>query len=367
MKKIGIDARLYSQTGVGVYIRNLLYYLNRLDSDDYLIYVYLMNDDFPKVSFTKKNFIKVKANYYWHTVNEQMGFLKKINDDKLDLMHFTYFSFPIFYAGKYMSTIHDLTPIHFKTGKASTKNRLVYEFKHLAFKHILKTQVINSSKIITPTATVKKQLLSYFGEKYGNKIDYIYEGISHEFFQAKENPILHNELGGKFFIYVGNFYPHKNVENLIKAFAQIKKSDHSLILIGPDDFFVARLHRLIQELGLEKKIKFHHNQSISDLVFFYKNAQALIHPSLSEGFGLPIIESMYFNLPIIASNIDVFRETLGNKYVSFTPKDIHDISTKINVFIENKPKFDYKGILKKFSFEKMSSRTFQNYQLILKG
>ncbi len=181
MKKVGIDARLYFQTGVGVYIRNLIHYLDQKEEEGIVFYIYLLEQDFNKVKFKNKNFIKKKADYLWHSFGEQFGFLDLLNKDNLDLMHFTYFSFPIRYKRKYLATVHDMTPVYFKTGKVSTKNRLLYEFKHLVFKHVLKTQVKNATKIITPTKTVKEQLTNYYGSYLQDKIDFIYEGITSEF------------------------------------------------------------------------------------------------------------------------------------------------------------------------------------------
>ena len=366
MKRIGIDARLYSQTGVGVYIRNLLYFLDQIETKDIVFFVYLLDQDFKRVNFKNKSFVKKRADCYWHTFNEQINFLKILNKDNLDLMHFTYFSFPVLYTRKYLATIHDLTLNFFKTGKASTKTKLVYELKYLAFKFTLKTQVKKALKIITPTKTVKKDLISYYGRKIESKTVSIYEGVNNELISAKENSDLKTKFPGKFFIYIGNFYPHKNVENLIKAFSQINNKDFKLILIGPKDFFVSCLLQLINKLKQEKKIIFYHNQSIDDLVYFYKNAQALIHPSLSEGFGLPIVEAIYFNLPVIASNIPVFKEILEDQYLSFSPNDSKDIEKKINIFMQRKSNFDYKKLIEKYSFKKMAKETFVIYENILK-
>ena len=105
--------------------------------------------------------------------------------------------------------------------------------------------------------------------------------------------------------------------------------------------------------------------SSEDLVYFYKNALALVHPSLSEGFGLPLIEAAYFNCPIIASDINVFKELLGNNYLSFNPNDVNDITSKIKIFIEKKPSFDYRNIIKKYSFEKMTNEIVKIYKKIL--
>ena len=365
MKKIGIDARLYSQTGVGTYLKNLIHYLEKKELKDELFYIYLMSDDYKNLSFKNKNIVKRMVNYRWHTFGEQVGFALKLYYDNLDLMHFTYFSYPIFYWKKFIATVHDATPLLFKTGKASTKNQLIYNIKHLFFKIVLRCQIEKAIKIIAPTYTVKKQLEDIYGEKISKKIHPIYEGVNYQILESKEN----KELGKKFtnfFIYVGKFYPHKNIEKLIEAFTKVDTSI-KLILLGPNDFFKNRLTQLINRLSQGKKILFFNNLSNEDLVFFYKNALALIHPSLSEGFGLPLIEAAYFNCPIIASDINVFKELLGNSYLSFNPNDVDDIVDKIKSFIEQKPKFNYKNIIIKYSFEKMTSETVKIYKEVLYG
>ncbi|MFA6080907.1 MAG: glycosyltransferase family 1 protein [Patescibacteria group bacterium] len=359
MKKIGIDARLFSQTGVGTYIKNLIYYLEKKEFNDIQFYIYLIPGDYDNLKFKNKNIIKRKVNYRWHTLGEQIGLAFELYKDNLDLMHFTYFSYPVLYWKKFIATVHDTTPLMFKTGKASTKNQFIYNIKHLFFKIILWFQVHRAVKIITPTETVKKQLEDIYGGKISNKISPIYEGVNYQILESKENKEL-NEKFNNFFIYVGNFYPHKNVEKLIAAFSKVKTSS-KLILLGPNDYFSTRILHYINIMKCGKKIIIIKNPNLQDLIFFYKNAQALIHPSLSEGFGLPLIETAYFNTPIIASNIKVFKELLGNNYLSFDPNNVDDISEKINSFIGKKPKFDYKDIMKKYSFSKMTDETLKIY------
>ncbi len=363
MKKIGIDARLFSQTGVGTYIKNLIYYLEKKEFSGSQFYIYLMPEDYKKLSFKNKNIIKRKVNYRWHSLGEQLGFGAELCKDNLDLMHFTYFSYPVLYLRKFVATVHDTTPLMFKTGKASTKNQLIYNIKHLFFRIILRCQVQRAMKIIAPTATVKKQLVDIYGNKISDKISPIYEGVNYQIIEAKENKGLSKKFNN-FFIYVGNFYPHKNIENLIKAFEKVDKK-FKLILLGPDDYFTSRILRCIDTSKLNQNVVLLKNPSLSDLKYFYKNAQALIHPSLSEGFGLPLIETANFNTPIIASNIKVFKELLGNNYLSFDPNNIDDISEKVNSFIEKKPKFDYSNIMKKYSFSKMTDETLKIYMNVL--
>ncbi len=363
MKKIGIDARLYSQTGVGTYLKNLLYYLEKKELKDEFFYIYLMAEDYNRISFKNKNIIKRRVNYRWHSIREQLGFAIKLYLDNLDLIHFTYFSYPILYFKKFVATVHDTTPLLFKTGKASTKNQLIYNIKHLFFRIILWCQVNRAMKIIAPTETVKKQLKDIYGERIFKKTYFIYEGVSYQIMESNENKELWKRFNN-FFIYVGNFYPHKNVEKLLEVFPKLKINS-KLILLGPNDFFSARILHYINIMKWDDRIILINDPTLSDLIFFYKNAKALIHPSLSEGFGLPLIEAAYFNCPIIASDIKVFKELLGNNYLSFNPNDVDDITEKIKTFIEKKSDFDYRNIIKQYSFEKMTNETVKIYKNIL--
>lgn len=360
MKKIGIDARLYFQTGVGVYLRNLLFNLQKLAPREFSFIVYVLKEDNSRITFKNKRFTKKIVVDRWHTFAEQTRFLNEVKKDDLDLMHFTYFGYPVLYRRPFIATIHDLTPLLFKTGKSSTKSPLFYNLKYLAFRFVVKSQVKNSKFIITPTKAIKKQIGKFFGDRYEDKVRPVYEGLNRELLSAKENKLLAKKFKQPFFLYVGNFYPHKNAEKLILAFSNIDKNIQ-LVLLGPNDFFADRIQQLITKLSQEKKILVVHNPQIEDFVFFYKNALALVHPSLSEGFGLPLVEAMHFGLPIIASNIDVFKEVLDDQYISFDPDDVADIKNKLEGFLQVKPSFNYSNLLEKYSFAEMTKKTLEVY------
>jgi len=364
MKKIGIDARLYSQTGVGVYIRNLLFFIEKTLPKDWLLNVYLMNEDFEKVTFKNVNIIPRKANFKWHSLNEQRDFLKVLNEDSLDLMHFTYFSYPIGYKKPFVSTIHDITPLLYQTGKASTKNIITYRIKHFFLKKVFKSQVKNAAYIITPTKVVKDQLVSYYSDTFSDKIIPIYEGVNEEIKRIGENNVLKKTLRKDFLFTIGNFYPHKNIDKLIRAYAKVK-SDVLLILAGSGNLFSKRALDLIKELKQEKRIVLFKNPTLSDLVYLYKHGKALINPSISEGFGLPLVEAAYFGCPVIASDIPVFKEILEKEYISFDPLNGDDITQKIQAFLHKKTVFNYTKINSKYSFETMTKETIEVYKKAL--
>jgi len=376
MKKIGIDARLYSQTGVGTYLRNFLHYLPKKLSPSVQIFVYILPQDRGRIDINDNRIHIREVNAPWHSVREQTVFYRAIMRDQLDLMHFTYFSYPVLYKRPFIATVHDVTPLLFKTGKASTLNPLLFEIKHLAFKYVLSQQIKQARIIITPTQVVKDQLVDIYGHKSANKIIPIYEGVSIDLMNASENIELKKSLTSPYFLYVGNFYPHKNVDRLIEAFDKMLKPSNSagrqvqhdnlpeLLLVGPDNMFAQKLKQKMRQENIEN-IQFDHNAGCEELVYYYKHAQALINPSLSEGFGLPLIEASYFGCPVIASDIPVFKEVLGENYVSFDPENIRDIAevlSNVPLGVRHQSKNSF---IDTFSFEKMTTETLKVYQSLI--
>lgn len=355
MRHIGIDVRLLFQTGVGTYLQNMLHYLPQFAPKNVTFTLYCLPQDAQFVRDTVPHCRVRVTTSLWHSLSEQTQLLSLIQSDHLDLMHFTYFGHPILYRGKSISTIHDVTPLLFTTGKASTKNPLLYSIKKYAFSQALKHQVHHSEAIITPTHSVKEQLIRLYGESVSDKIIPLYEGVSYRLFSEQGDL---SRITSPYLLYVGNFYPHKNVYSLIRAFTK-SNSHYSLVLAGPHDYF---LNRLLATLSDEDKkhLIVKDKPVLSELVSLYKHADALIHPSISEGFGLPLVEAMHFGIPIISSHIPVFQEIVGHSYYSFDPYDERSILCAIQKFEQSKEK--KKNIInKEFSFEKMTQQTVDLY------
>ncbi|MBP9690925.1 glycosyltransferase family 4 protein [Candidatus Woesebacteria bacterium] len=363
-KRIGIDARLYFQTGVGTYLKNLLKFLPQNLHKDIEIYVYVLPQDVSRISIADKRITLRPINAPWHSLAEQTTFFKLLMHDELDLMHFTYFSFPVMYKRPFIATVHDLTPLLFKTGRASTLFPLLYELKYRVFTYILKKQIEHATCIVTPTKTVKKQIVQVYGSRYAEKIQSIYEGVNSALLDASVSSVdtLFPEISMKYYLYVGNFYPHKNVERLLLAHKFIPESERNdLVLVGPDNTFAQTLRNSIESSQL-KGVHFLHSVNDSELASLYTHAQAFINPSLSEGFGLPLIEATYFKCPVIASDIPVFKELLGDAYTAFDPTDIQDIAEKLRIARKELP---IAHLSKSMSFETMTKQTAQIYSELI--
>lgn len=151
----------------------------------------------------------------------------------------------------------------------------------------------------------------------------------------------------KYFLYVGNAYPHKNLETLIRAAQQ---AGARVVFVGKSDFFYKRL-------GIQPKTV--NDQELWDL---YRHAQAFVFPSLMEGFGLPALEALAHDCPVIVSDIPVFHEILGNAAMYFDPHSVDDLAKILTQAAAKRPAVD-SSIVKKYSWHKMAKETLKVYTL----
>jgi glycosyltransferase involved in cell wall biosynthesis len=292
IRKIGIDCRMIKESGIGRYIENLIVNLNEIDSQDrYFLFVK------DKKSFTlnlNSNFELIEADFSWHGWDEQFGFLKLLNSFNLDLFHSPHPNMPYLYSRPFIITIHDLTMLKEKTGRASTYFYPIYFLKWLVFKIMLSIAVHRSLKIITVSNFVKDQIVSVFKIK-SNKVDVIYNGVSESI-----APVLDREkvkkiknkfrIAKPFLFYVGNAYPHKNLENLILAFELLNQDDQLILFLGgKEDYFYQRLKK---DYGNLKNIVFGGYLTDEEISVLYTSCEAFVYPSISEGFGIQIIEAL---------------------------------------------------------------------------
>jgi hypothetical protein len=157
--KIGIDARLINETGVGRYIRNLLSELAIIDSrNTYVVFVRREQDFSPQNSRWTKRIVDVP----WHSITEQIVMPFVLLRERLDLLHVPYFNVPLFYPGKFVVTIHDLIILHFDTGKASTRGYLFYKIRRLGYLLALNVAMIRAKKIIAVSRATKQEILDHF-------------------------------------------------------------------------------------------------------------------------------------------------------------------------------------------------------------
>ncbi len=388
-KVIGIDARFYGPLGKGLgrYTQEIVdNIINKIDNPlkekgVYKYVVFLSKENFKDFQTSNPNVKKILTNVRWYTLKEQLLMPFFILKEKVDLMHFPHFNVPIFCPTKFIVTIHDLILTKFPTPRASTLSPLLYKIKNFGYKIVILTAIKRSEKIITVSKFTQTDIVQQFNVPK-NKIIVTYEGVAASVTKEQNRDVqkvlLCYNIKKPFLLYVGNAYPHKNLERLIKNFIDIKNKYHelSLVLVGKEDYFYKRLKRYADKICSEKEsskdsIIFSGYVSDEDLKCFYQEALAYIFPSLYEGFGLPPLEAMSNGCPVISSNKASMPEILGEAALYFDPENDNEFKSIITKIINDKSLREgliakgYKQI-EKYNWLQCASQTFKLYQDILK-
>lgn len=366
--KIGIDARLIDETGVGRYIRNLVYFLGEIDNENQYV-IFLRKKTYASFTLPNSRWEKRLADVPWHSFREQFVMPWIFLRERLDLLHIPYFNIPVFYPGKFIVTIHDLTILHFDTGKASTLPLPLYKLRRFGYNIALLVGLHRAENIITVSETTKNEVIDHFHIN-PNKITVTYEGISNNVTRNKRHETSQTRLiHGPYFLYVGNAYPHKNLEMLLRAFK--KFTVHSsqftakLVLVGRDDYFYKRLRATVKEMQISDRVNFFGEATEEELQNLYKNTIALVFPSLMEGFGLPGLEAMAAGVPVVCSDIPVFHEIYKDAALYFDLKSDVDIVKKLKDITHEqvRKKYIQQGFIQvsKYSWQKLAGKTLSVY------
>lgn len=329
---IGIDARFYGPSGKGLgrYVQRLIENLEKTDNvNDYV--VFLSDENWAEYNPTSPRFRKVRARFGWYSWAEQFKMPSLISQEKIDLMHYPHFNVAVFTPCPFVVTIHDLILFHFPTRRASTLGPIKYFFKQLGYKFVISRAVSKSQKIITVSNYTKQDILKQFPEIPADKIVVTYEACdSVETGQLKlpDADLTKQGIKKPYLFYIGNAYPHKNLETLIDMFRlldQERPDQYQLILVGKNDYFYQRLQDYAKDLVAANKVVFFGFAPQAMLADLYRNARLYVFPSLLEGFGLPPLEAMRYDLPVAVAGNSACPEILGDAALYFDPTDKQDI------------------------------------------
>ncbi len=378
MIRIGFDAKraFNNLRGLGSYSRNLIDGLVTLYPDN----EYFLFGNNPKEHSCKQwlQNLEGKARIITpksetgigKTVWRSAGMIKDIRHEKLDLYHGLSHEIPFFtksVKSKFAVTIHDLIFLYFKEN-FSVFDREIYLSK-------IKRSCRKSDKIIAISEQTKSDIVNLLGFD-SEKIEVIYQSCSPLFYEKaseEKKKEVKKRLGlpDEYLLFVGALVEHKNVINIIDSLS-ILPEDYKLplVIVGKGKEYKEELRKRVKIKGLSDKVKFIDYVDNEDMPSLNQMARLLIWPSKYEGFGIPIIESLFSGVPVLTSNLGVFREAAGKGGIYVNPVSVEEISDSIVKVLSDDELYEklknegYQHV-QKFHIKNTTTKLMDLYQSIL--
>jgi glycosyltransferase involved in cell wall biosynthesis len=292
--RIGMDARKIADFGIGTYIRGLLNGLAALNSgDEYIAFA-------PKDAPIPKGIEHIAIDAPHYSIRELLILGRAADRANLDVFHAPHYVVPITRV-PLVVTIHDLIHLH-----QPQRNPLA----PLYARTMLRRAVKRARRVLTVTNAVKSQLEAELGAR---NVIVTPNGVA-----VASSPTNHQPPTTNHFLYVGNDKPHKNVATLIDAFALVRAAIPNARLVLAGGAFA----RFREREGIDAR-GFVSDDELSSL---YRNAIALVMPSLEEGFGLPAVEAMAHGTAVITSTTPALIEVTGDAALHIDARDARAIS-----------------------------------------
>ena len=155
--------------------------------------------------------------------------------------------------------------------------------------------------------------------------------------------------GGSNLLFVGNCRSHKNVYRLLKMLKHLPSWVHLDMVTS----LTTDVREFIDKQHLSERVHIYSDLTESDMRNLYERSQCLVYPSVVEGFGLPMLEAFSVGLPVIASNIPVFREIGGTAFISFNQCSSLDMAKVVMTYLDDKElqeEYSNRGFQRHFKF-----------------
>jgi glycosyltransferase involved in cell wall biosynthesis len=296
--------------GTEIYLRNLLRAFAGIDSsNEYVVFTNReTGTDLVPERFAHAPLPIRAVNRPARLLYEQTGFAMQARRHGIEVMFNPGFTAPALPGCPNVTVFHDLQhkrhPEYFRA------------FDLPAWNFFLWLSVKRSSMLVIDSEATREDLKHF----YGLADDHIVVaplGVEPEFYSIERS------IPEPFFLCVSTLHPHKNLDNLLRAFARFQRDrpEYSLVMTGVRGFHTEVVEKLIIELGLNDSVQLTGWLERSDLYDLFRRATAMFYPSTFEGFGLPVVEAMAAGLPLACSNIEPLHSIVAGAAIEFPPEN----------------------------------------------
>ncbi len=373
--RIAIDCRriLDGMSGLGTYTLNLLTAMGLLlKSQRHELTAFVYEKSMPVVKHLSELVNLVVVNWpvenhlqgeYWKHVLLP-GILERM---QIDVFHDPAYQLPLRRLGsKYVVTIHDLSPFRFPETNTWKYN--------LYWKFMTSRAIRHADRIIAVSDYVKREIIGMFPGSE-DRIDVIPEAAGSEFSPGEVDFCGLKSLGisGRYLLTTAKYEPRKNLTRCIQGFLDgpaREYPDIKLVVVGGMGWKNTETLRLLAEPEAGRHVVVTGYLDSGDLLNVIRGAEAVVVPSVYEGFGLPVLEAMACGTPVICSDAAALPEVGGNAAMYFDPKDSSSIGKVLLEFLNNDEIgriMRSKGLARsgKFSWALTAGATLEVYRHVL--
>jgi glycosyltransferase involved in cell wall biosynthesis len=359
--KIGIDAsRAFGQnrTGTEEYSYQLINHLNALPEAKKHIWILYV-----RPNFKFKNY-NLNSNFKFQIINlqflwTQIGLASRTWIDNLDVLWVPAHTLPILRKPG-LRTVVTIHGIEYEWLPAY-ENFLQRWYLPLSTKYA----VHSASKVIAVSHFTSDQLISRL-HATPNKIEVIHEGVEPNL----QLPILNFQATlkkfdlqkNKYLLFIGTIQPRKNLERLIEAFSKLTQPDLKLVIAGKNGWSYQSILNAPDKCGISGKVVFTGYTNEAEKNTLLQNALVYVQPSITEGFGLPVLEAFAAAVPVVSSDGGALKEVAQIKLPTggsnlFDPYNINRITEVLQLAITSK---SWREALIKQGTTKLKHFTWQN-------
>ena len=233
-------------------------------------------------------------------------------------------------AGPSLLTVHDL--IFERYPEHHTRRNVLY------LRAALPRFVHAAQAIIAVSEHTRRDIVTYYGAP-SHKIHVIHEGIDARFAPALDSEIARVRAAWSpdrpWLLMVGTLEPRKNHAAALHALRRLRDEGfpHRLLVVGGEGWLFAPVIALVNELGLANDVTFTGYLPDADLPPLYSGADAVLMPSLYEGFGFPLLEAMACGAPVVASNASSLPELAGDAALLVAPADYEGLAHAVRLLL----------------------------------
>ncbi|AMQ00283.1 Mannosyltransferase [Pedobacter cryoconitis] len=327
---IGFDGKRAANnfTGLGNYSRSLVLQLSEFfPQNQYLIYSPKVKRHGQISSFFEKQNIHLvlpeKSKFLWRT----FGVKKQLVKDNIAIYHGLSNEIPVWIspAIRTVVTIHDLIFLRYPQYYKFI-DRTIYNFKSkYACKH--------ADRIIAISERTKNDIITYY-QIDPSKIEVLYQTCDDSFKKIigqefKDSIREKYQLPEKYILNVGTIEPRKNLLAVVQALPAIEP-EFKLVVVGKKQAYAEKVIAEIERLGLGDRVIFLKDIPFTDLPAIYQLATVFVYPSFYEGFGIPIIEALYSQIPVVAAIGSCLEEAGGPHSLYIDPNDAAALARAVN-------------------------------------